>query len=103
MPRARRRRREDERAARTAARRRERLATLLVGGDADHPIDVSSAAVVEVQARATPCIQCQGELAVRADRASSTARGVLRELEMVCRLCHAPRHLWFRVSPTLQS
>ncbi|MES1204573.1 MAG: hypothetical protein ABUS79_01425 [Pseudomonadota bacterium] len=101
--RARRRRREDERAARKTVRETERLAARLPGGDPERPIEVASAAVIEVQARATPCAQCGGTLSVQGDRASSTARGVLRQMDMVCRRCHTPRILWFRVTPALPS
>jgi hypothetical protein len=47
--------------------------------------------------RNKPCIQCAGDLELRGDRATSTARGVLREIALVCRCCHAPRTLWFRI------
>ena len=69
------------------------------GGSPEQPIDVAAASVVEGKARATPCIQCGGDLELRGDRATSTARGVLRELALVCRRCHAPRTLWFRIAP----
>lgn len=101
--RARRRRREEERSARKTVRDNQRLTAILPGGDPERPIEVASAAVVDVRARATPCIQCGGELAPRADRALSTPRGVLREMEMACRRCHAPRRLWFRVALGLPS
>jgi len=35
----------------------------LAGGSPERPIDVTSASVVEGEARRTPCIQCDGELA----------------------------------------
>jgi hypothetical protein len=97
MARERKQRRERERALRKTVRQIEKLAVALPGGSADHPIDVTSASVVEVQARGTPCPQCAGELELLRERATSTARGVLRELELACRRCHAPRTLWFRV------
>ncbi|HXU05194.1 MAG TPA: hypothetical protein VN903_29745 [Polyangia bacterium] len=97
MDRPRRKRREQARALRKQVRRTEQLAGDLPGGSPDRPIDVASASVVEGKARGTPCIQCGGDLDVRGDRATSTARGVLREIAVVCRLCHAPRTLWFRV------
>jgi hypothetical protein len=96
-PRPRRARREHARALREQVRRTEELATKLPGAAPEHPIDVTSAAVVESAARATPCIQCGGDLEPRGDRATSTARGVLRELGLVCRRCHARRTLWFRI------
>jgi len=50
-------RREQERAARRLVRDREKLAALSPGGSDAHPIDVTSAAVVEGRARAIPCVQ----------------------------------------------
>ena len=99
-PRPRRQQREQQRALRKTVRQLERLAAELPGGSPEQPIDVASASVVETKARAIPCVQCQAiELELRADRATSTPRGVLRELAMVCRQCHAPRAVWFRVAP----
>jgi hypothetical protein len=98
-PRPRKQRRAEERLLRQNVRQIEKLATSLPGGSPTNPITVTTSAVVESQARATPCIQCKGDLELRADRATSTPRGVLRELELVCRRCHAPRRLWFRVAP----
>ena len=95
-------RRERER-ARKNVRVTERLAKQLPGATPEQPIDVASASVVEIQARATPCPQCGGELDLRGERADSTPRGVLREIRAVCRLCHAPRTLWFRVTPAAAS
>jgi len=98
-PRPRRKRREQERALRKEVRRTEAVAVKLPGGSPDRPIDVAAASVVEGAARATPCIQCGGDLELRGDRATSTARGVLREVALVCRRCHAPRTIWFRIAP----
>ncbi len=92
-------RREQERALRKTVRVTERLAKQLPGATPEHPIDVASAPVVEIQARATPCPQCGGTLELASERADSTPRGVLREIRAVCRLCHAPRTLWFRITP----
>ena len=77
----------------------ERLARQLPGATPDTPIDVPAPAVADIKARATPCPQCGGALEPRGDRAHPTPRGVLRELRLTCRLCHAPRTLWFRLSP----
>ena len=98
-PRPRRAQRERDNALRKQVRRVEALAGKLPGASPENPLEVSSASVVEGAARATPCVQCGGELELRGDRATSTARGVLRELALVCRLCHVPRTLWFRVTP----
>ena len=98
-PRPRRQQREPQRAFRKTVRQLERLAAELPGGSPGRPIDVASASVVETKARAIPCVQCEAiEMELRGDRATSTARGVLRELAMVCRQCHAPRGVWFRVA-----
>ena len=98
-PRPRRQQRERARELRKQVRRTEQLAGQLPGASSDKPIDVASASVVEQKARATSCIQCGGDLEVRGDRATSTARGVLRVMALVCRRCHAPRTLWFRIAP----
>jgi hypothetical protein len=98
-PRPRRERRGQERALRKAVRVTERLAGQLPGATPEAPIDVPAPAVAEIKARATPCPQCGGELELRGDRALPTPRGVLRQLRLTCRLCHAPRALWFRVAP----
>ena len=98
-PRPRRQLREQQRVLRKTVRQLERLAAELPGGSPERPIDVSSASVVETKARAIPCVQCEAlELELRGDRATSTARGILRELTMVCRQCHAARAVWFRIS-----
>ena len=98
-PRPRRDRRARDRALRKEVRRTEELAGHLPGGSPDLPLDVATASVVETMARATPCVQCGGELEPRGDRATSTARGVLRAIAATCRRCHAARTLWFRIAP----
>jgi hypothetical protein len=98
-PRPRRERRARDRALRKEIRHTEELAAELPGSSPDHPIEVGSASIVETMARSTPCIQCGGELEPRGDRATSTARGVLRAIAVTCRRCHAPRTLWFRIAP----
>ena len=98
-PRPRRAARAAARALRKQVRRTETLAGKLPGASPDHPLDVTSASVVEGAARATPCVQCGGDLELRGDRATSTPRGVLREIALACRRCHAPRTLWFRIVP----
>jgi hypothetical protein len=103
VPRPRKQRRERERELRKGLRDLERAAAAAPGGAAANPITVDSAAVVETRARATPCLQCGGDLDLRADRATSTARGVLRALDVICRRCHAPRTLWFLVAPRAPS
>jgi hypothetical protein len=92
-------RREQERSLRKQVQRVERDARELPGGQAERPIEVTSVAVIEPKTRDARCLRCGGELEARADHASSTPRGILRRIDLVCRFCHAPRILWFRVSP----
>jgi hypothetical protein len=92
--------RDQQRVLRKLVKRTESLAAKLAGGSPQLPIDVRSASVVETKARSTPCIQCGGDLDLRNDSATSTERGILRELTLVCRRCHAPRTLWYRIAPT---
>ncbi|HVY39864.1 MAG TPA: hypothetical protein VHM31_18125 [Polyangia bacterium] len=99
MARPRKAKRERERQLRKQVARVERDARTLPGGAASHPIEVGSAAVVELKARGTPCVRCGGQLDLRRDQAASTPRGVLREIGLACRSCHAERTLWFRVVP----
>jgi hypothetical protein len=87
-------RREQERAARRLVRDREKLAALSPGGADTHPIEVTSASVVEVRARATPCVQCNGEYKVREH---ASVRSGLRRVEVTCQLCATRRTLWFRL------
>jgi len=101
VARARKAKREGERQLRKQVQRVEREARGLPGGAAERPLEVASAAVVEVKARAVPCLRCGGQLDIRRDQATSTPRGVLRELALVCRVCHGPRTMWFRVTPLI--
>jgi hypothetical protein len=88
-------RREEERAARRLVRDREKLASLSPGGSDAHPIEVTSASVVEVRARATPCAQCGGEYKI-CEHAS--VRSGLRRVEVTCQQCCTRRALWFRLT-----
>jgi hypothetical protein len=81
-------------------RDRERLAALAPGGARDRPRVVSSASLVEVEARSTPCVQCGGELGLEAHTAPAAE---LRLVRLTCRRCHAPREIWFRLEVALPS
>jgi len=87
-------RRARERDARQTVRDREKLASLLPGGAADHPIEVTSAAVIEGRVRAMPCAQCEGEYDVKDHRSEGPG---LRAVDVKCRQCGVPRTLWFRI------
>jgi hypothetical protein len=90
-------RRELERALRKEVVARERLAAAAPGGAQDRPIVVATVSVIESMARSTPCVQCGGELELK-DHAAVAG---LRSLRLVCRLCHAPREIWFSIEPPL--
>src|SRR6185369_9108671 len=96
-PRPRAERREQERALRRQVVERERLAARAPGGAPDRAIAVASASVVEVQAAAMPCVQCAGELLLQSHAAPPEHGGGLRVARLVCRRCHAPREIWFRL------
>lgn len=83
-----------ERDLRKLVRDREKLAKLSKGGDREHPIEVTSAAVVEVRVNALQCPQCQGEY--RVVEHLSPAAGV-REVLVRCVMCGTKRTLWFRI------
>jgi predicted Zn finger-like uncharacterized protein len=87
-------RRAEERAARQLVRDRERLAALSPGGSAEHPIPVTSAAVVEGRTLSTTCPQCEGSY--RIVEHTSPASG-LRRVDVRCQLCRTQRTLWFRL------
>jgi hypothetical protein len=98
-------RREAERDLRKQVVARERLAAAAPGGARDRPIVVVSASVIESIACSTPCIQCGGELMLRTHAAppDHAAQGRLRVTRMACRLCHAPREIWFLIEMPLPS
>lgn len=82
-------------------RERERLAAQLPGGSPEYPIEVASAAVVEIRARSIPCPQCGGQLVLEDHTAEQHEGERLRMVSGRCRQCGAPRSLWFRLNPAL--
>jgi hypothetical protein len=91
-------RREADRTLRKDVKTRQRLVEAAPGGAADRPLTVRSTSVIEVEARSLPCVQCGGELDLRQHAASGP---LLRVVKLVCRICHTPREVWFRVEPAL--
>ncbi len=87
-------RRKDERAARALVRDREKLALLLPGGAAEHPIAVTSSAVIDIRVSALPCVQCNGEYRLVEHEAPGAG---LRKVSVTCRVCGVPRVLWFKI------
>lgn len=100
-PRPRAARRAAAQANRRAVDRVQKLGTQLPGGAPERPLRVTSASVVEVRARATRCLVCDGELVLRAHVSESDGPGDLRRVELACRACGRVRHLWFLVEPPL--
>lgn len=92
-------RREQQRHLQKDVRLRERAAVTAPGGSAAQAITVSSASVVEIRARAIPCVQCGGALDIEAHDADVQAGELLRVVRAICRLCHTRRQLWFKVDP----
>lgn len=88
-------RRELERDLKKQVRDKERLFELEPGGSQERPMEVSSAAVIEVRVGAMPCVQCS-EPQYRIREHVSVAAG-LRRVDVICRNCGAPRSLWFRI------
>lgn len=99
--RARTERRAQERALRKAVRQTEKDVQRAPGGAPDHPLVVPSASVVEPRARETRCAQCGGDLELRTHAAEKHAGEMLRVARLVCRVCHAPRTIWFRIEAPL--
>ncbi len=96
--RPRRQRRERQRALKKDVQRLDVLASQLPGGSAAHPLPVPSASAIEIKARAEKCVRCGGDVDLRGEDTTVTARGVVRRVDVVCRGCHAPRSLWFLVA-----
>ena len=87
-------RRIEERAAKKLVRDKERLFELSVGSSLDRPIEVASTAVIEVRVEAMPCVQCNGQYRIKEHVAPASG---MRRVDVTCRLCSAPRSLWFRL------
>jgi len=114
-PRPRSEKRERLRDLRRATLRIDRLSGDLPGGSPARAYEVTSASVVDVRARAARCLHCDGDLDAHGetvpasgnDNADQAPRphgpGYLRGVHLVCRQCHAPRTIWFRIAPSLPS
>ena len=86
------------RAAEKLVRQRQRLALLESGGAPDHPINVTTAAVIEPHARAQPCLKCEERASrVEAHDASEAGGLHLRVVRLGCPRCGTTRTLYFRI------
>ena len=91
-------RRESARAQSKLSKARQRLFELELGGSAERPLPVASAAVIEPQAESVPCPLCGGKHEV-VEHVAVIRLGVrLREARLRCRQCGAARSLWFRIN-----
>jgi hypothetical protein len=90
--------RAEDRAAQKLARDLEKLAVLADGGSPGRAIPITSPAEVEVQARATPCPVCQGELRVEEHTAETLEGARVRVARVVCAVCRRKRAIYFRLA-----
>ena len=87
-----------ERAAEKLAVQREKLSRIEPGGTPDHPIDVSTAAVVEPHARSLPCPRCgDGQARVDEHTAEEIDSQRRRVVRTTCPRCGARRATYFRI------
>ena len=90
-------RRAHTRAEEKLVRTRVRLARLAPGGEPSRPLDVSSASLVEPQAKSMPCPKCEGACSV-VEHAAETQQGKrLRIAHMACKDCGGRRAIYFRI------
>ncbi len=84
-----------ERKAKQLVHAKEKLFLVGPGGSRERPIEVTSAAVIEVRVGQLPCVQC--DQAMYRVREHESAEAGLRRLDVICRNCGAPRIMWFRI------
>jgi hypothetical protein len=92
--------RDAARAAEKLAQAREKLAKLEPGGAPDRPIDVSTASVIEPQARALACLRCGdlGGTRIVEHEAREIDGRRLRVVRLACPRCGAVRAIYFRIA-----
>jgi len=67
------------------------------GGARDRPVDVVSPSVIEVAARSTPCLLCDGCLRVNEHAAATIDGDRLRVADTTCSGCGSSWTLYFRI------
>ena len=90
--------RAEDRAQQKLARDLSKLALLAPGGSPERALPIVSPAEVEVQARATRCPICQGELQVEEHTAETLAGLRVRVARVVCAVCRRKRAIYFRLA-----
>jgi hypothetical protein len=69
-------------------------------GTREMPIEVTSAAVVEVRTAAMPCAHCHVGSYRIGEHVAHVVKGQrIRRVDVQCRNCGAERSLWFRLVP----
>ncbi len=91
----------EEGRARMLASDREKLAALEPGGTAERPIDVVSSPVIDIRAKAMPCLRCQGEVNLEEQTAEMVDGKSLRLAHLTCVRCGSKRKVWFRITSPL--
>ncbi len=86
-----------ERVAAKAVRERERLAHAEAGGSPENPLEISTASLVELQARSIPCPLCGSTMRIDEHTADTIEGERLRIAHMVCVACGIPRKIYFRI------
>ncbi len=100
-PRARTVRRAEDRALGKLGDAREKLAGLEAGGRPERPIEVTSASVIEGQARSLGCARgCDGESRIEEHRAESVDGERLRVVTTSCPRCGHRRTNYFKIRET---
>jgi hypothetical protein len=94
-------RRARERTALKLVRDRQKLAALMPGGAPEHPIVVTSTAVIPGRARGTRCPLCDGALRLDDETAETRGGRLLRAAHVTCVVCGVARRLWFHVTSPL--
>src|SRR5258708_847738 len=85
------------------AKKRGRLVGLETGGAPERPIEVESASVIEIGAKALSCARCEGPLRLDEHAATMFAGRSLRVVRLSCRRCGAGREVFFRIVSVLPS
>jgi hypothetical protein len=72
---------------------------LVPGGSRESPLAVSTPAVIEGRAGGLSCLICERPTELRDHAVVPGSGGSLRVVHLRCRVCHAPRQVWFRIEP----
>jgi hypothetical protein len=74
-----------------------RLEKARLGGSAGRPIEVASAAVVEVDATREPCPACGGALTIAEHRAEGSESSRVRVAALLCKVCRFAFEKFYRI------